>query len=274
MITLVPVGGLGNRMRAIDSAITLAREVNSGLRIIWYKGWELNCHFDELFQQRPIDNNITLKEASLLDLLTYDRPRKKNFYLPKRFQQLFFNDCIYEADVNEYLFQDFDFKAWAKQKRVYIASWSDFFHSPNEKPLDAFIPIASLQEEIKRRSALFNEHTIGIHIRRTDNMLSIMESPTDLFIEQIKKEIECCEDANFYLASDSEEDKRILIETFGKRIITSGKPADRNSVSGMQEALIEMYTLAQTHKIVGSSRSSYSEVAAQINNIECVILKK
>ena len=105
-------------------------------------------------------------------------------------------------------------------------------------------------------------------------MLSIMESPTDLFIEQIKKEIECCENANFYLASDSEEDKRILIETFGKRIITSGKPPDKNSVSGMQEALIEMYTLAQTHKIVGSSRSSYSEVAAQINNIECVILKK
>jgi len=274
MITLVPVGGLGNRMRAIDSAIALAREVNSELRIVWYKDKGLNCHFDELFQKLPFDNNITLKEASFLDLLIYDRPRKKNFYLPGYFQRLFFNSCIYEDDVNKLLFQNFDFKEWAKQKQVYLASWSDFFYSGNNRLFDIFTPIASLQEEIKRRSELFSEHTIGIHIRRTDNMGSIKESPTELFIEQIKKEIEYCEDVNFYLASDSEEDKRILTETFGKRIITTGKPADRSSVSGMQEALVEMYTLARTHKILGSARSSYSEIAAQINGIECVILKR
>jgi hypothetical protein len=51
---------------------------------------------------------------------------------------------------------------------------------------------------------------------------------TELFIEEIKKEIELCKEANFYLASDSEEDKRILTETFGSRIMTSDKPADRN----------------------------------------------
>jgi hypothetical protein len=262
-------------MRAIDSAIALAREINSELRIVWFKDQGLNCRFDELFQRLPLDNSIILKEASFLDMLIYDRPRKKNFYLPKVFQRLFFNSCIYEDEVNKLLFQKFDFKVWASQKQVYIASWSDFFHSDNINKLkDLFIPIASLQEDISHRSEMFSKHTIGIHIRRTDNIGSIKESPTELFIKLIKKEIEYCEEANFYLASDSEEDKKILIETFGERIITTNKPADRSSVSGMQEALVEMYTLAQTKKILGSARSSYSEIAAQINGIECLILKK
>jgi hypothetical protein len=275
MITLVPVGGLANRMRAIDSAIALAREINSELRIVWFKDQGLNCRFDELFQRLPLDNSIILKEASFLDMLIYDRPRKKNFYLTKVFQRLFFNSCIYEDEVNKLLFQKFDFKVGANQKQVYIASWSDFFHSDNNNKLkNLFIPITSLQEDISHRTEMFSKHTIGIHIRRTDNIGSIKESPTELFIKLIKKEIEYYEEANFYLASDSEEDKRILIETFGERIMTNNKPADRSSVSGMQEALVEMYTLAQTKKILGSARSSYSEIAAQINGIECLILKK
>jgi len=273
MITLVPVGGLANRMKAIDSAIALAGEANTGLQIIWYKDQGLNCRFDELFQQIHVDN-IRLKEASLIDLLVNDRPRKKNFYLPKPFHKVLFNDCIYEADATERFYRGFDFKEWAKQKRVYLASCVYFFHSDNKKLFDVFTPIAPLQEEICRRSASFNEHTIGIHIRRTDNISSIKESPTELFIEEIKREIEKCKEANFYLASDSEEDKRILTATFGSRIMTSDKPADRNSVSGMQDALIEMYTLAQTTKILGSAKSSYSETAAQISGIDCVILKK
>lgn len=274
MITLVPVGGLANRMKAIDSAIALARETGTSLRIIWYKDQGLNCRFDELFQQLSVDNNIKLKEASFLDLLIYDRPRKKNFFLPKPFQRLLFNDCIYEADATERMYRDFDFKEWARQKQVYLASCVYFFRSDNKKLFDVFAPIAFLQEEINRRSALFNEHTIGIHIRRTDNIASINESPTELFIEEINKEIDRCSDANFYLATDSEEDKKILLTTFGNRIKTSGKPAVRNSVSGMQEALVEMYTLANTRKILGSAKSSYSETAAQLSGIECVILKR
>lgn len=274
MITLVPVGGLANRMKAVDSAIALSREAGSELRIIWYKDQGLNCRFDELFQQLPVDNNIRLKEASFLDLWTYDRPRKKNFFLPKPFQSLFFNDCIYEADATERMYRGFDFKEWARQKRVYLASCVYFFRSDKKKLFDVFTPIASLQEKINRQTSLFNEHTIGIHIRRTDNISSIKESPTELFIEEIKKEIERCNEANFYLASDSQEDKKILLDTFGSRIMTSERPADRNSVSGMQDALVEMYILANTTKILGSAKSSYSETAAQLSGIDCVILKR
>lgn len=273
MITLVPVGGLANRMKAIDSAIALARKVQTGLRIIWYKDKGLNCRFDELFQHIPV-HNVSLKEASFFDLYINDRPRKKNFYIPKPFLWMQFNDYILEAEVTERMYRGFDFEEWAKQKRVYLASCVYFFHSDEKNLFDVFTPITPLQEKINLRSKAFNEHTIGIHIRRTDNISSIKESPTGLFVEQIKKEIEICNDANFYLASDSVEDKRILLETFGKRIMTSDKTADRNSVDGMQDALVELYTLARTKKILGSARSSYSETAAQLSGVNCVILKR
>ena len=41
-ILLVPVGGLANRMKAIDSAIKLSRKANSELHIIWFKDRGLN----------------------------------------------------------------------------------------------------------------------------------------------------------------------------------------------------------------------------------------
>jgi hypothetical protein len=247
-------------------------EADVGLRIIWYKTRGLNCRFDELFQPIP-DKNVTHKEASMLDWLIYDNPRKMNFYLPRPFQWMLFDDCIYAEEAGEYMSNGFDFRELARQKRTYLSSFSDFFHSDIKMRYSSFKPISSLQEQINSKTASFNEHTIGIHIRRTDNITSIRESPTQLFIDQIKKEIDDCPEANFYLASDSQEDKKVLLSTFGKRITTSDKVADRNSVSGMQDALVEMYTLAQTRKIFGSAWSSYSTTAAQLNGIDCIILK-
>ena len=75
-IWLVPVGGLANRMRAIDSAVALSRQCGSELHIVWFKDPGLNCRFDQLFA--PIDQpRVTVTEASKLDLLRYDRPRRQ-----------------------------------------------------------------------------------------------------------------------------------------------------------------------------------------------------
>lgn len=60
-ITFVPVGGLANRMKGVNSAMTLARKSNATLEIIWFTGWELNCPFHQLFAH--IDGNgVTLNQ--------------------------------------------------------------------------------------------------------------------------------------------------------------------------------------------------------------------
>lgn len=69
-------------MRAISAAIALAdRCATDQLRIIWFRDWGLNCRFQDLFYPIPLPN-VQVKEATWKDVLLYDRPRKKNVYLP------------------------------------------------------------------------------------------------------------------------------------------------------------------------------------------------
>lgn len=273
-ITFIPVGGLANRMRAIDAAIGLAQETNSTLLIIWYKDQGLNCRFDELFCPLSIPN-VELREATIPDLLIYDRPRQKNLWIPRLFQRFLFDGCIYEKSVTPLLRAHFNFFSWATEKRnIYFSSYTDFYPQRKNKPFSAFHPLPALIKEINTYCSGFDKSTIGIHIRRTDNLISITESPTELFTKRMKHEIEINKQTRFYLATDSETEKQQLKELFGEYITTSPFKATRNSVIGIQNALVELYILSRTSRIIGSMQSSYSEVAAQINNISCELLKK
>ena len=64
MITFVPVGGLANRIRSIQSAISLSGD--DELRIYWFKDQGLNCNFYQLFEPIPLQN-VTLKETNGID---------------------------------------------------------------------------------------------------------------------------------------------------------------------------------------------------------------
>lgn len=273
-LVLIPVGGLANRMKAIDSAVALAKDAQKELRIIWFKDRGLNCRFDELFQPLMLPG-VEVQETSWFDLLIYDRPRKKNFRLPRLFQRLLFDQCIYEEEATRLFYKGFDFRSWVAGRRVYIASCV-YFHPQvaGKRLFSIFRPIEPLQQKINEGCSRFGEHTLGVHIRRTDNVASISQSPTELFIARMKQEIGQHEDTVFYLATDSEEDKKQLKERFGEHIVASPRKADRSSVEGMQDALVELYILSRTGRILGSMQSSYSETAAQISGITCELLKK
>ena len=272
-IYLVPVGGLANRMRAIDSAVALSLKTHSELRIVWFKDCGLNCRFDQLFEPFDIPT-VTVVEASKADLFLYDRPRRKNFFIPRLPQKWLFDSCIYEAQVPKLVQGDFDFCRWAENKTVYIASFVQFYSPDTEwKPYAIFKPQPSLAGEIDARRSRFGSNTIGIHIRRTDNAISIAQSPTHLFIDRMEKELRRNCDTTFYLATDSEEDKSRITRQFGDRVFFSTQKADRNSVEGIREALVELYLLSHTCRMWGSVHSSFSETAAQIGNIPYEAIK-
>lgn len=272
MITFVPTGGLANRMRAIAAAVALAQDLNTNLRVIWYKDQGLNCSFTNIFHPFSL-SGIELRDASFSDLLIYDRPRRKNLYIPLIFQKMLFGKCLYEKEISKIQRTDFDFKGWAGNANVYMASHDCFYPSKALLP-ELFKPVGRIQNMIGEKALFFNEYTIGIHIRRTDHAISISESPTELFIEAMEKEIDCCPQTRFYLATDSEEDKKWLKDRFADRVITSGNKASRNTRSGIEEAVTEMFLLSGTKKIIGASRSSFSEIAAQLTNVPYIALRK
>lgn len=273
-MTLVPVGGLANRMKAIDAAIQLISGTDISLKIYWFRDQGLNCRFDQLFEPLNLPQ-VSVVEASACDALIYDRPRKRNFYLPRLFQSFLFDDCVYEAEATERMYHHFDFRSWATGKTTYLASCVYFFPlSPDQRLFQSFRPILSLQQKIDERACSFGDRCVGVHIRRTDNLSSIKESPTKLFIDRMQMMIQSDEDTCFYLASDSSEEKSKMKATFGERILTSVTDLSRNSVQGIQDALVELYVLSKTKMILGSVKSSYSETAAQIGQISCQFIKK
>lgn len=156
-ITFVPVGGLANRMKSVNSAMALARKSNATLEIIWFTGWELNCPFHQLFA--PIGGNgVTVKEATRLDYLIHDRPRRKNLYVPRIFQRFLFDKAMYESETAEHALKKSDFTVWCNMETHYIAAFCDFCVEEGSRKLRCL----NLQRNCKKESRRMS--TASTHI--------------------------------------------------------------------------------------------------------------
>ena len=75
-------------------------------------------------------------------------------------------------------------------------------------------------------------------------------------------------DAMFFLSTDSVHDKKRIIDRFGNKIITSEPILERTSPQGIVDAVIDLFCLSKTKGIIGSYKSTFSQVAAEIGRIE------
>lgn len=267
----VPVGGLANRMRAIDSIVSLCKHYNRTLEIIWFKDLALNAGYYSLFE--PIElPNVTIREATRLDYFLYDRPRKHNLFVSWFFQMFAFRKRIYEQTCYKRSLRNEGYPELASNSPIYMASFVRL--APSELHFSMFNPIRKILNQIGLICDRLGPMCIGIHIRRGDNMQSTIESPLSLFIDRMDKAISTNPETTFYLATDSENVKRTIIQHYGKRITTLSRSADRLSDSGMQDAVMEMYILASTKKIFGCYHSSYSVLAAELGNIPYEEIRK
>lgn len=267
--TLIPIGGLANRFYAITSAIALCRDQRAELRVIWFKDWGMGADFHSLFTCSEQVSGVEIIDARSSDFL-FDRPRRKNLWIPTLFQQASFDIRLYEQDVYDLGEQFVDVLKCAQ--KGYFVQFRPFYKKGGT--ISDLRPIRSLQERISERISDFSPHTVGVHIRRSDNAGAIQKSPLDLFIEKMKIEIDSDPSVRFYIASDSLEEKRKLKDIFGERIITVLDEVRRDTQDGIEEAVVELYALSHTSRIYGSHESSYSTLASLISNIELQVLIK
>jgi len=88
----------------------------------------------------------------------------------------------------------------------------------------------------------------------------------------MKKELEADPDTMFYLATDDKQEEAALREVFPNRILSNeDRCLRRDSVDGMHDALLDLYCLASTRKIIGSYFSSFTDIAADMHKIPKVI---
>lgn len=262
-------GGLCNRMNAILSAIALIEHTGGGYKVdvYWERHEECGAHFDQLFQ--PIEcENLSVNRVRSISVA---HSRKRNLYFPN-----FIRRFVFDASFHGWDIRDKDFEALMRGKQnVFIDSYNNFCPYVIEHSLARYFkPTEAIESRIRETTDLFAPHTIGVHIRRTDNKDAIKDSPTEMFLQRMDEEIARDGDCKFYLATDDEQLKSLIARRYGKRIITCERVLSRSTVSGMQDAVAELYCLGRTSEILGSAQSTYSVNAATLYNIPLHVLTK
>lgn len=257
IIICQPLGGLANRMRAVAGAADLARRLGRKLTIVWTSDRTLNARWNELFYPargfKVVDCRLYSFKYKLISvfykhLLRYHKLDDKAI-------------CHYGKNTSE------EWLGMLAGKSLWIESCEN---ATLTEDFSMFRPKSSLARYI----VTSKERTVGIHIRRTDNEMSVRWSPTRLFVELIEKEIAANPRATFYLATDDPQEEVAIKERFGERILTYKKQSlDRNEPQAIRDAVLDLFNLANCKKIYGSYYSSFSDTAAIIGNIEKIVVK-
>lgn len=268
MIVLVPLGGLCNRLRAIMSAIELAQRWQVELRIVWLRDAGLNARFTDLFL--PLSS---LKESDAW--YKYGVPRRRNLWLPSCWQQWHFDSCLTEAQLIEVLGQQITEEELSQVLRskvhgkVLIQTGLGFFPTDDLLFLHFFQPSGQVRKLQEPRLEYITEHTVGVHIRRTDNVLATLHSPLSAFEAKMMADVKRDAATRFYVATDDASVITRLQSLFPGRIINSplqtgntyksGFFHGRSSTEGMLEAVAELFTLIACPRFHGSYWSSFSD---------------
>lgn len=260
MIIVKPNGGLGNRMRVINSALNLARQnKKESIKVLWKKDAGLNVRFVDIFH--PIANTFITDNMLLMGYYFYSRK-----LLPLRY-------CYY--DDQSILDNRFDATYWNQNhQKVVLNTCFDFYElNAQTNFYDLFRPVEKLQKKIDEISKDFDEATVGVHIRRTDNIPSREKSKTSDFVKRMEELLEEKSGTNFYVSTDDPGTESKLKQHFGDRIRSMPhKHLDRNSGAGIGDAVTDMYCLSRTSLILGSFSSSFSAVASGIGKIPLEII--
>lgn len=263
------IGGLCNRMRAIATCLNLAKVSNRQLRIIWRNNPELGADFHDLFL--PMPNGIYIHEPSFLEYwLKWEMPRKKNLFISTLYQKLKYR-AVY-TDVSNLMKMSDNDEAFIEEVasidgRVLIISGLSVGGYDVNDLCALFRPSIDVEKLIKEKTKNFNEHTIGVHIRRTDNYKSIEKSPLHLFVNEMERMIQDEPRTKFFIATDDSDVMGALTHKFGNRIICGDNKVNRNTLRGMMHATADLWALSKTKGILGSYYSSYTETAAVLGKI-------
>ena len=278
MIVVKPIGGLANRMRVLYASVLLAERYNTKLRCVWQNNEELGAAFHDIFL--PIPNVEFCADYGKL-ISTYNK-KGLNLLISRIWNRIkgigaYFSPSNVDAinkvgtDSEDYsCFFSVVSKYLANNRSVAFSTCNYLMVLPNA---DIFHPVQELMDEIDRISDCFTANTYGLHIRRTDHMLAINGSPDEAFFKIID---DCLsEDGNcmFFLSTDDKNVETLFKNKYEGHILVHDKTFGRGSLSGIKDAVIDMWLLSRTNRIYGSSYSSFSGMASLINGVPSFTVK-
>ena len=254
-------GGLANRLRTLWAAKAFAIKQQKTVVLIWPILPELGCCWRSLFTLNTPSKVLTIRQSSRLHrkFLSLCRHTFSTFGLG-------LNRATHPGIPWEQPPRFGDAKFIPFQ---WIQTCGEFEETINIDP--PFKPNPNLSKRATRRIATIREKhdsLIGVHIRRGDHVRSIATSSLEHFKAAIKQQIDRSEGSGFLVCTDCEREATELRDIFGKRIFWHPpRLLDRSQPISIQDAMIDLVTLAQCDQLVGSYLSSFSIIAAKYGNI-------
>ena len=272
-----PVGGLANRMRVLESAYNFSVSNHLKLIVLWERNEMLNANYSDCFERIP---GAAVIQLNYMGKSFFAKVKREILTITTTIvAQLTISRKLEDKDIEKilitYQYQLPDCKKYFDaiallSDGMYVKTCWDFYPNSKAFKLEIKAGIKEIGNEILKPRRC----NIGIHIRRSDNMASIANSPLELFITEIASAIKRSPHLNFYLSTDSDTVADVLKERFTNKIVTGVNVRERNTKKGICAALIDLYCLSTCEEVWGSHSSSFSQRAATISKIPLKVISQ
>lgn len=273
MIYIEPCAGLGNRFIGLACAYHTAKELNMPLCVVWKREPVMAAHASALIR---LPSDIKIIEINQLgyrngginqlagDATLAMLHRKCGLFLSCDDVAALYNNGGFNA-LKELL---------PKFKNVYIKATNPFYDLKSiAMPLSFITPAPVINKRVVETMGSHASQYIGVHIRRTDHIEAIKNSPLELFINRMEQCISENPDVRFYAATDDQTVMDELNARFPDKIVTlADKCLSRDSEQGIMDAYTEMLCLSRCSRIIGSFNSTFSSMAATIGGIPLEVM--
>lgn len=259
-IVIIPIGGIGNRLRTIACARRIAERVDARCTIGWSWG-----QFTNYFRSES----------------SFDICSPAAFLQDPRYQIHRHDRTI--AGQDNFLARRVDVAQ--AQRVVIISGW--LFGSTNEPEQvreDDLIrwflqPAQSVQDAVDRFASSQLNNAVGFHLRRIKDVVEMPVEQEKLFVEHMRRYIAAGFD--IYIASDSAITIQRLKETLNHPLTYLEKtdglnlrwPRPRFHAAATLADVTDFFILTRCRFIVGSKQSSFSRLACLYNGSpRCMLL--
>ncbi len=247
----------------------LAERINRPLHVSWRPSRDLGAEYDDLFASSPAfqvnspdaNRHLRLFESSRLPMKAL---RKTLAAVGYSTELRDIKDPYFYTDFGGELMEE-PFEKLSRKSLIYIRSIHSFLYG---RQIDYLKPHSDIMAAIDGIASGFTQKTVGIQIRRGDHAKAIAQSPLVLFERYMQQALDQDPEVNFYLSTDCFDTIEKLSQMFGDRILRNEDVVlDRNSVAGLKSAVVDVWSLSKTQKIVGAAFSSFGEYAARLGDI-------
>jgi len=257
-LTVASNAGLGNRLRVLLSGKAVAEATGRAFAMQWKPTAACGCAFGRLFQNEwNVHEDTYFDYRKIYDLSNAPWQSFPDWYL--------LNDPDIFVFHHSFLYQTARFKhhrALEERAQQYMRALM---------PVD---PLARRIEEFRQRH--FRSCMIGVHLRRGDLMHHHPDTTGgfDLALRQTDAWLDKAPDAGILLCTDEgarnpfthratpvQNIRARFKGRYGERVVWPESNLDRNSPQSIEDALVELWLLRTTQYFVGTSGSSFSDMA-------------